>query len=310
MPRISAIVCTHNRDLYLGQAIDSLLNQDYSDYEIIIVDNASSDRTADVVASRQPNPKLIYTYESTLGLSVARNTGANLAQGELLAYLDDDAIASPQWLSTLVKAFTEDDRLLVAGGRVKLRFPPNTKSPSWLSENLANNLGLYDLGNTKVYVDSPSNAPRGLNYAMYRQFWREIGGFPENLGRVGTNLLSNEELYTTQIALQWGWRVAYIPDALVEHQVSPERLQPAWFWRRGWWQGVSEYHQQQNFQQADIYKFTTAVQKFCLGLGKSLKYYKYPDIRFENLVYAYSQLGYLYSFIRSPFPRLATKPQK
>ncbi|NER82552.1 MAG: glycosyltransferase family 2 protein, partial [Leptolyngbya sp. SIO1D8] len=80
-PRISAIICTHNRDDYLGAAIDSLLVQDFPDYEVIVVDNASTDTTRAVVEARLPNPQLHYIYEETLGLSVARNAGAQAAKG-------------------------------------------------------------------------------------------------------------------------------------------------------------------------------------------------------------------------------------
>jgi glycosyltransferase involved in cell wall biosynthesis len=85
-PLISAIICTHNRDQYLGAAIDSLLHQDFAgEYEVIVVDNASSDRTREVVEARLSHPRLHYVHESVLGLSVARNTGATQAHSPILA---------------------------------------------------------------------------------------------------------------------------------------------------------------------------------------------------------------------------------
>ncbi|NEO02088.1 MAG: glycosyltransferase family 2 protein, partial [Moorea sp. SIO3I7] len=69
-PLISAIICTHNREQYLGAAIDSLLQQDFADYEVIVVDNASSDRTRNIVDQRLDNSRLNYVYEPVLGLSV------------------------------------------------------------------------------------------------------------------------------------------------------------------------------------------------------------------------------------------------
>jgi glycosyltransferase involved in cell wall biosynthesis len=93
-PQISAIICTHNREEYLGAAIDSLLEQDFYSYEVIVVDNASSDRTREIVEERLSNPRLNYVYEPVTGLSVARNTGAKEARAPILAYLDDDAVAS------------------------------------------------------------------------------------------------------------------------------------------------------------------------------------------------------------------------
>ena len=104
--RISAIICTHNRDTYLGAAIDSLLAQDFAgDFEVVVVDNGSSDRTVQVVEQRSHNPRLKYIFEPIIGLSVARNTGARVAGGDILAYLDDDAVASYRWLHVLYSAY-------------------------------------------------------------------------------------------------------------------------------------------------------------------------------------------------------------
>ena len=132
-PAISAIICTHNRDNYLGAAIDSLLTQEFTDFEILVVDNGSGDRTREIVESKLTNPHLKYIWEPTIGLSVARNTGARLAQAEILAYLDDDAIASPQWLSVLHTAYQNNPKLAIAGGIVTLLWPQDLHPPKWLS---------------------------------------------------------------------------------------------------------------------------------------------------------------------------------
>ena len=84
---ISAIICTHNRDNYLGAAIDSLLSQNFAEgFEVVVIDNGSKDNTKQVVSERLDNPRLKYIYEPVLGLSVARNTGAKVSCGEILAY--------------------------------------------------------------------------------------------------------------------------------------------------------------------------------------------------------------------------------
>lgn len=223
--QISAIICTHNRDQYLGGAIESLLNQDHPDFEVIVVDNASSDRTQEVIKSLQPHPRLKSVYEPVTGLSVARNTGAKNASGEILAYLDDDAIATPSWLTVLSRAYAENDKLAIAGGKVTLIWPTDITPPPWLSEGLAGNLGAYDLGDSPVLITQPGNTPRGLNYSLRRSFLEEIGGFDPNLGRVGKKLLSNEELVMTELALKSGWQVSYIPEALVAHPLPPSSAQ-------------------------------------------------------------------------------------
>ncbi len=292
-PKIAAIICTHNRDSYLGAAIDSLLAQNYPDFEVLIVDNGSTDTTRQIVASRQSHSRLSYVYEPTLGLSVARNRGAEETTAPILAYLDDDAVASPQWLGILVKAFAKNKNLAIAGGKVTLIWPEGISRPNWLSDHLAGALGDYDLGDEVVTITDPNLTPRGLNYAIRRIFLAQVGGFDIKLGRVGKNLLSNEELMMTELALKKGWQVAYLPDALAAHNVSLERTKQDWFIRRSWWQGISECYREQVSGRVGIKQLARGGERFMRGAYKSLKYINRPALRFENLLYAYAQLGYL-----------------
>jgi glycosyltransferase involved in cell wall biosynthesis len=308
-PLISAIICTHNRADYLGAAIDSLLRQDCeaSDipFEVLVVDNASTDHTREVVEARVVDRRLRYLYEPVTGLSVARNTGAKSARGQVLAYLDDDAEASPQWLRRLHEAFVDNDRLAIAGGRVTLLWPPGRSRPRWLSDGLTEPLGAYDLGDRAIAIRDPGQTPRGLNYALRRCFLDEVGGFDPSLGRVGTKLLSNEELMMTEQAIARGWQVGYVPDAHAAHNVAPERLQPRWFLKRAWWQGISECYREQLAGRAGIEQLWLALDRFSRGLYKALRYWRNPALCFDNLVYAYGQLGYLLATLRHFFGRSA-----
>ncbi|AUT00415.1 glycosyltransferase [Nostoc sp. CENA543] len=298
--QISAIICTHNRDNYLGAAIDSLLGQDFpGEFEVIVVDNGSSDRTREVTEERANDPRLKYIFEPVLGLSVARNTGAKTAKSEIIAYLDDDAVASPSWLQVLYDAYQNNQQLAIAGGKVTLLWPPNIEPPKWLSPGLAGNLGAYDLGDSVVYIDQPGLTPRGLNYSIRRQFLTEIGGFDPQLGRVGKNLLSNEELQMTELALKKGWQVAYLPAALVAHNVAPERINRSWFLNRGWWQGISECYREQLAGNAGVAQFGRGGERFVRGLYKAVQYsVNDPAQSFDNLVYTYGQIGYLNAVIQ------------
>lgn len=298
-PQISAIICTHNRDNYLGAAIDSLLAQEFAaGFEVVVVDNNSSDRTREVVEQRLSDPRLKYVFEPVLGLSVARNTGAKESRGEILAYLDDDAVASSRWLQILYSAYENNSKIAIAGGKVTLLWPQGIQQPRWLSPGLASNLGAYDLGDSIVYIEQPGLTPRGLNYSIRRSFLNEIGGFDPHLGRVGKNLLSNEELQMTELALQQSWQVAYLPDALVAHNVAPERLNRSWFLNRGWWQGISECYREQLAGKAGIGQLQRGSERFLRGLYKSLQHLSDPAERFDKLVYAYGQIGYLNAAIQ------------
>ncbi|MEG4285224.1 glycosyltransferase [Microcoleus sp. A006_D1] len=307
-PQISAIICTHNRATYLAGAIDSLLLQDFPDnFEVVIVDNGSSDyvspesrisRTREVVEARLGDRRLKYVWEPEIGLSVARNTGAKAARSQILAYLDDDAIADPNWLRELHAAYQSNQKLAIAGGKVNLLWPSGVTPPDWLSPGLTQNLGAYDLGDTCLYVTAAGLTPRGVNYSIRRAFLEQIGGFDVKLGRVGKKLLSNEELRATELALELGWQVVYLPHALVLHNVAAERLNKAWFLERGWWQGISECYREQLCDRAGIAQLGRGGERILRGVYKSFKYIRDPGLRFENFVFAWGQIGYLSAALR------------
>lgn len=308
-PKISVVICTHNRDSYLGSALDSILNQEFDDFEVVVVDNASTDRTREVVESRMPHPRLRYVYEETLGLNVARNRGAEETTGPIIAYFDDDALAPPQWLSCLHSAYQTYPKLGVAGGKVTLIWPEGFTQPNWLSPTLMDALGGYDLGDQIVFINNPSQTPRGLNYSMRRSVLEKVGGFKLNLDRVGKNLLSHGELYMTELVLKQGWQVAYLPDAIVGHHVSVERTKAGWYLRRGWWQGISECNREQLQGRTGFPQLRRGSENMLRGLYKSLKFFGDPAQRFENFVYAYGQIGYLGAAISGMMKSSSTSHQ-
>jgi len=110
---------------------------------------------------------------------------------------------------------------------------------------------------------------------------------------VGKNLLSNEELHMTELALARGWQVAYLPEAHVAHHVAPERLHPQWFLNRGWWQGISEGYREQLKQPVGLWQLAQGGEKLLRGLWRSLKHWRDPAQRFDSFAYAYGQVGYL-----------------
>lgn len=97
MPSVSVIIPTFNRADFINEAIDSVLNQTYRDFEIIIVDDGSTDRTADVIAAY--DNEIIYEYQPNSGPSAARNRGIGLAKGKYLSFLDSDDL----WLKHKLK---------------------------------------------------------------------------------------------------------------------------------------------------------------------------------------------------------------
>ena len=237
---ISAIICTHNRAKYLPDSIRSLAGQSLQkeSYEIIIVDNASADRTREVVCDDFADiENLVYIFEPQLGLSKARNTGWLSAQGQYVAYLDDDAVCRPDWLERIVTAFQSFPEVGVVGGRVRPKW--EVTPPAWLDEEMAKYVSAIDWSEEPVLL-SDSQYLVGANIAYRSDFYARLGGFCLELGRKGKNLVSSEETDFTNKIKNLGYSIYYDPDIEVEHFIPRERLSVRYFIRRAYSQGVSD----------------------------------------------------------------------
>ena len=111
LPYVSIIVAAYNSEKTIGKCIESLLALDYKRYEIIIVDNNSSDKTAEIVKQYDVS----YQFEKRRGWPAARNTGIKHSKAEFVANIDADCFASPNWLKILMKGFTAGDVGCVVG---------------------------------------------------------------------------------------------------------------------------------------------------------------------------------------------------
>lgn len=238
--RISAIICTHNRVAVLPQAIESLIAQDLpaETYEILVIDNASPDNTAQVVKEKFGHvSNLKYIYEPILGLSQARNTGWQSARGEYVCYIDDDAIAQPNWLSNIIRTFeTVQPKPGVIAGKIIPMW--STPKPDWLPDRCVQYLGTLDISPTARFLQGKEWIV-GANMAFVREMLAKLQGFCTNLGRKGSRLLAAEEEDLFYRIKQLGYLGYYQPEVLVHHQMAPGRLNPDWFYRSFFWQGVS-----------------------------------------------------------------------
>jgi len=239
---ISAIICTHNRAEHLVRAIRSLVDQrtPQDRYEIIIVDNCSTDSTKEVVAQFSSVANIRYIYEPTLGLSYARNVGWRNARGKYVAYLDDDAIACPVWLDKILDVFeTVTPRPGCIGGKV---YPIwESPRPVWLSDWLLHSLAIVDWSETPHILDNLcAEWLVGANIAFPANILKSIGGFTSRLDRMGNNLLSSGDVFLEKQITEMGYSCFYHPDIAVEHHIFESRLNKSWFTRRYFWQGVSD----------------------------------------------------------------------
>jgi glycosyltransferase involved in cell wall biosynthesis len=210
--------------------------QDAPPYEVLVIDQTPPEaRTA--LLSIAPHARQV--FQDATGLSVARNLGITLADGDIIAFLDDDAVPSPRWAAEIAAAFAEPQYagVLAAGGRVVPEWPRSGRPP-WMTRSMEGYLSCIDWGDTARFLRS-SEWIVGANMAFRCGVFEEFGLFDTALGRKGGgSLLSNEE--TALIKLIGHDRVLYQPRAQVIHVIPPERVRLAWFRRRSYWQAVSD----------------------------------------------------------------------
>ncbi|HZB90280.1 MAG TPA: glycosyltransferase [Stellaceae bacterium] len=164
-PRVSVVVCSYNAERTMEACLASLEKLNYPDYEVIVVNDGSTDRTL-AIAERFPYCRIISQVNK--GLSVARNVGAEAATGEIVAYTDSDCVADPDWLAYLV-AKMETAQLVACGGP---NFPP--PEDSLVPAAVAVSPG----GPTHVLLsDDVAEHIAGCNMAFRRDVLLKLGGF-------------------------------------------------------------------------------------------------------------------------------------
>lgn len=222
---ISAIICTYNRSEILTGALESLVQQSLSPhcYEIIVVDNASTDETTEVVRAFQekhPGYTIVLIHEPQQGLAYARNTGLRHARGGYVAYLDDDARAHPDWLKNALELFeTVKPTPICIGGPVLPFY--ETPKPEWFKDD-------YE---TRPHGDEPRCLYRYEAFTGTNMVWRKktvesLGGFEVSLGVKGSLLnLGEETALFNKVWRSFDHPVLYYsPQVLVHHLITPYQM--------------------------------------------------------------------------------------
>jgi GT2 family glycosyltransferase len=197
-PRISVVVCSHNGEATIGRCLEAVDRLEYPDYEVIVVDDGSTDRTAAIAA--EFDVSLIRTENR--GLSAARNTGLEAATGEIVAFTDDDAWPDPHWLRYLAHAFASRDCAAIGG-------PNLAPGDAGLVESaVANAPG----GPVHVLLtDEVAEHIPGCNMAFRRESLLAIGGFDPCFRIAGDDV---DVCWRLQ---EQGWTIGFSPGAVVLH---------------------------------------------------------------------------------------------
>jgi glycosyltransferase involved in cell wall biosynthesis len=219
---ISVVLCTYNRSDLLKGCLESLCAQtlDKSHYEIIVVDNNSSDNTFEVTREFLGQENLRYMVETTPGLSHARNRGLREAQGKYVAYLDDDARAADTWLEVANNALQSiRPELDCLGGPYRPFY--TTPKPEWFLDQYE----IRGFGDSPRYLKS-NEYISGSNMIWAKESLHKIGGFNVNTGVIGNQLRLGEE--TNAIDNLWQLckqpQTYYSPDLIIYHLVPDYKM--------------------------------------------------------------------------------------
>ncbi|HLB32784.1 MAG: hypothetical protein A3F67_09265 [Verrucomicrobia bacterium RIFCSPHIGHO2_12_FULL_41_10] len=198
-PKVSVIVCSYNGGQTLEACLHSLKKIDYPDYEVIVVDDGSTDNTKEIL-SHHPWVKAI--HQTNHGLSVARNVGAAASTGEIIAYTDSDCMADPDWLFYLVGTLLSGNYAGVGGPNIS---PP---AENWHQACVAAAPG----GPSHVLLtDVIAEHIPGCNMAFHRWAFERLGGFDPEYRKAGDDV---DFCWRLQ---QEGQIIAFSPAAIVWH---------------------------------------------------------------------------------------------
>lgn len=203
-PTISVVIPTRNRGQYIKQALDSVFAQTYTDYEIIVVDDGSTDNTRELLAPLDREKTIRYEYQEPRGVSAARNRGVNLVHGRYVAFLDSDDLFLPTKLEKQMSVFEKDPQL----GFVHCNFIK--------FDDKGKNHGVRDISRFRGHIYPQMLHEWSVLMAMpcmlvRTEVMKEVGGFDETMAWA-----EDMDLWRR---IARGYRVGVVPEALVKVRV-------------------------------------------------------------------------------------------
>ncbi len=204
--KLSIIVPSYNEEKHIKECMDSLRKQNYPDFEVIVVDDGSTDRTREILTEFATRQQIIFLKQNHLGPGHARNLGASCAGGEILVFVDSDMVFSDEFLQDLVKPILE--------GKSKGTFSKEEYVANWKNETAKfwqYNRGIFsDLMIPKNY---PSHAP--IFRAILKTEFQKVHGYDTEIGYTDDWTLSRKLGYESDVAAGAKY-YHYNPDTLRE----------------------------------------------------------------------------------------------
>lgn len=235
---VSVVLCTYSIDLYADfcEAVQSILNQTYDDVEVVVVVDGNEELYSRAKADWGDDENVvIHCNEENLGLSASRNRGIELANGDVVAFMDDDAIADEDWIVELIAAYEDHDVEAVGGKMTPLWV---AGKPTFLPAEFYWLVGVTHRG---FSAEGPVRNTFGSNISFQADVLDTLDGFDEQLGRKGDEHVQGEETeLAARLRSELDGTLYYTPDAKVGHKVFEYRTRFPWLVNRAFWQGYSK----------------------------------------------------------------------
>ncbi|MGE5620249.1 MAG: glycosyltransferase [Sphingomonadaceae bacterium] len=273
MLAVTVAICTAGERRTLEGTVRSLLVQVptiAAKHQILVVDNSRVDtgfvrRVVDAAAMHSPIP-VRYTREARPGLGFARNAAIAAAEGEIVAFVDDDVVADPSWLLELVRAYRETGAAAV-GGRI---YPIwESRRPPWLGDQLLGFLSIVDYGPDRRRCQYP-NYPFGANISFRRDLLLKLGGFATGLGGGGAPTYLMDEFELCRRVERAGGAILYAPSAVVGHIVPASRLSKSFFLKRA--VNLGRANARMALSETDAFSRAAAAKGLLLAAGRVLRH--------------------------------------
>lgn len=240
---LTAIICTYNRARYVGKLLESIAANDLAktEYELLLVDNNCTDNTREVCeafAAAHPDVIFRYTTEPEQGLSAAKNRGIKEAKGDIIVYIDDDALVDPWYLRTYAEWFATHPETMACGGPIEPLY--ETSEPDWMTPYTKALLTAWMNYGEKVREYPRGRYPGGGNAAYRKEVFEQVGGFNTALGRKGGNLMGSEEKDIFDKMHTLNMQILYLPEPVLHHCIPQAKLEKPYFDRLTLQMGISE----------------------------------------------------------------------